>query len=322
MTPKSIERALARYRAYKDEDVRSRLAIYGPLLLETATLANSLTDQDVTVVREPTEDELLAAAKGGPAILAFGMIKITPASFARDLKRLGAVLLDSMKADDAFRAKAAAFDWAPLSDDDFLFGAEADPVSAYDEVIALTESTDEVLRDAWVLPVISMTLRAYFDRFAREASARLETKEEKSPSFTRRTTCFCCGSEPDVAAVASTTNRGNVKKLYCGVCGASWSFERIRCARCGDDIVSNLSYISDESDDNHRLHICAACHAAMPTLFAPGDELTFNPDVEGIVLTGLEEAYDEAVTAGTVPQKVLKQGDATMGGAAPGKGNY
>ena len=53
-----------------------------------------------------------------------------------------------------------------------------------------------------------------------------------------------------------------------------------------------------------------------------GDELTFNPDVEGIVLTGLEEAYEAAVTEGTVPQKVLKQGDATQAGRGPGRGLY
>ena len=41
MNSKSIERALQRYRAYKDEDVRTRLEIFGPLLLEAAALSNS-----------------------------------------------------------------------------------------------------------------------------------------------------------------------------------------------------------------------------------------------------------------------------------------
>ncbi|MDO5531831.1 formate dehydrogenase accessory protein FdhE [Sutterella sp.] len=322
MIRKSIERALMRYQAYKDGDVRARLAVYGPLMLETATLANSLTDADVTIVREPADEEILAAAQGGPTVLAFGVVKITPASFRRDLERLAKVLLASLRLTDGEAAQAAAFDFGIFATDDFLFSAEADPVTAYEAAVAMTAKVPAMIREAYVLPVLGQALRAYFDRFAVECSRRLEAKEESAPSFTKRATCFCCGSEPDVAAVAATTNHGNVKKLYCGVCGASWSFERIRCARCGDQTVSNLSYISDETDDNHRLHICAACHAAMPTLFAPGDELTFNPDVEGIVLTGLEEAYDEAVTKGTVPQKVLKPGDATMGGSAPGKGNY
>jgi len=44
MNPKSIERALDRYRAFKDEDVRRRLAIFGPLILEAAAISNELDD--------------------------------------------------------------------------------------------------------------------------------------------------------------------------------------------------------------------------------------------------------------------------------------
>ena len=55
MNPKSIERALDRYRAFKDEDVRRRLAIFGPLILEAAAISNELDDEDVVVEREPTK---------------------------------------------------------------------------------------------------------------------------------------------------------------------------------------------------------------------------------------------------------------------------
>lgn len=51
MNPKSIERALDRYRAFKDEDVRRRLAIFGPLILEAAAISNELDDEDVVVER-------------------------------------------------------------------------------------------------------------------------------------------------------------------------------------------------------------------------------------------------------------------------------
>ena len=62
MNPKSIERALDRYRAFKDEDVRRRLAIFGPLILEAAAISNELDDEDVVVEREPTADETIAAS--------------------------------------------------------------------------------------------------------------------------------------------------------------------------------------------------------------------------------------------------------------------
>lgn len=322
MTSKSIERALQRYRAYKDEDVRTRLEIFGPLLLEAAALSNSLTDEDSTIVREPTEAEILAAAKGGATLLSLDLVRIRPDSFKAGLERLGKVLLGTLKLDEKLHAEAEAFDWTPFTSADFVDAASLSPQDALVMAERLTANIDEALAAVWVYPVLGMTIRAFLDKFARDASQALARTETGAPSFDRRTTCFCCGSEPDIAAVAATTNRGNVKKLYCSTCGASWSFERIRCARCGDEALSDLSYVSDEADDTHRLHICSNCHAAMPTLFAGGDELTFNPDVEGIVLTGLEEAYEAAVTQGTVPQKVLKQGDATQAGRGPGRGLY
>lgn len=320
MTPKSIERALERYRAYKDEDVRGRLKAFGPLILESAVLSKELTDADLKVLRAPTDDELMAAAKGGETILSHGLVEINPESFKRDLKRMGGVLLDALEASDALRAAAEAFSWAPFAEAGFVRLAEVDPMGALSEVDGMVAGLSPELVDVWVLPVLGLTLRAYLDRFAGESSTRLIDLEERSPSYTRRLTCFCCGADPDVAAVSATNNHGNVKKLYCSACGARWTFERIRCARCGDDAVSDLSYVSDEEDDSHRLHICAGCHAAMPTLFSPGDDLTFQPDVESIVLTGLEEAYEQALIEGTVPGKVLKEGDATAAGRGPGRG--
>ena len=243
MNSKSIERALQRYRAYKDEDVRTRLEIFGPLLLEAAALSNSLTDEDSTIVREPTEAEILAAAKGGATLLSLDLVRIRPDSFKAGLERLGKVLLGTLKLDEKLHAEAEAFDWTPFASADFVDAASLSPQDALVMAGKLTEGIDEALAAVWVFPVLGMTIRAFLDKFARDASQALARTETGAPSFDRRTTCFCCGSEPDIAAVAATTNRGNVKKLYCSTCGASWSFERIRCARCGDEAMSDLSYV-------------------------------------------------------------------------------
>ena len=53
-------------------------------------------------------------------------------------------------------------------------------------------------------------------------------------------------------------------------------------------------HIHDETDETRRLHVCAGCHAAFPTIFA-GEELNFCADVEQIVMTGLELFYQNAV---------------------------
>lgn len=321
MNSKSIERALQRYSAFKDEDVRNRLAVFGPLLLEAAAVANELDAEDVVVVREPTAEDCVAASKGGETLLSQGFVRIVPESFARCAKHMGGVLLETLRLDDELRARAEAIDLSVYATEALLEVAAKNPLGYLREVEKLWAEADAVLLDVYVLPVLGETLRAYLDRFTTRASDLLERAEEKKPSYNHRTTCFCCGADPDVAAVVETTYRGNVKKLYCGACGGSWIYERIRCVRCGNDVVSELTYVSDEDDDTHRMHVCSKCGGAMPTLFAMGDELTFNPDVEAIVLTGLEEAYEAAALEGTLPKPVLKPVDSTQVGRAPGKQN-
>lgn len=324
MNPKSIERALDRYRAFKDEDVRRRLAIFGPLILEAAAISNELDDEDVVVEREPTADETIAASKpNGTPLLRAGFVRINADSFCRCAKHLGSVLLKSLELDEKLGSAAQHFDYAPYCTEALVRTASENPHGYLEAVVKLWDSgdADEALLDIFVLPVLGETLRAYLTRFAEKASGLLERSEEQKPSYSRTNTCFCCGSEPDIAAVVETTLRGNVKKLFCSTCGASWLYERIRCVRCGNDVVSELTYISDEADDMHRMHVCSKCGGAMPTLFAMGDELTFSADIEAIVLTGLEEAYDAAVREGTVPKPILKPVDSTQVGRAPGRQN-
>ena len=322
MNPKSIERALDRYRAFKDEDVRSRLAVFGPLILEAAAVSNELDDEDVVVNREPSADEVVEASKpAGEPLLKKGLVSIKAESFQRCAKHMGEVLLKTLKLDDELKAAAESFDFAPYTTQAILDEAVRNPHGYLGQAVSLWAAEDETLLDVFVLPVLGETLRAYLTRFAEGASALLEKSEDKKPSYSRSTKCFCCGAEPDIAVVVETTLRGNVKKLYCSACGGSWIFERVRCVRCGNDVASELTYISDEDDDSHRMHVCSKCGEAMPTLFAMGDELTFNADVEAIVLTGLEEAYEIAKMEGSLPQPVKKPVDSTQVGRAPGRHN-
>ena len=114
MNPKSIERALDRYRAFKDEDVRRRLAIFGPLILEAAAISNELDDEDVVVEREPTADETIAASKpNGTPLLRAGFVRINADSFCRCAKHLGSVLLKSLELDEKLGSAAQHFDFAP-----------------------------------------------------------------------------------------------------------------------------------------------------------------------------------------------------------------
>ena len=109
--------------------------------------------------------------------------------------------------------------------------------------------------------------------------------------FERPTHCPVCGSPAAIASVSGTANHGNVKTLYCTTCGAHWPFERIRCAACGDEAVSDLTYVHDDKDDTRRLHVCRHCRAAFPTIFV-ADAEQFDPDIDGIAVSRLAEWYE------------------------------
>ena len=177
MNPKSIERALDRYRAFKDEDVRRRLAIFGPLILEAAAISNELDDEDVVVEREPTADETIAASKpNGTPLLRAGFVRINADSFCRCAKHLGSVLLKSLELDEKLGSAAQHFDFAPYCTEALVRTASENPHGYLEAVVKLWDSgdADEALLDIFVLPVLGETLRAYLTRFAEKASGLLE----------------------------------------------------------------------------------------------------------------------------------------------------
>jgi len=163
----------------------------------------------------------------------------------------------------------------------------------YLHAVEVRAGEDDLL-DIFLLPVLGLALRVFLDEAADEGSRRIARTGTDTTHHNRPLHCPVCGSDAAVASVTDTPLNGHVKQLWCTCCGAHWVFERIRCAVCGDQAVSDLSYIHDETDETRRLHVCAGCHAAFPTIFA-GEELNFCADVEQIVMTGLELFYQNAV---------------------------
>lgn len=142
------------------------------------------------------------------------------------------------------------------------------------------------------VPIAVFALRVFFDDAAAEASATFERMVPDTVHFERSLTCPVCGTYAGIASVGATQNHGNVKHLHCVCCGASWQFERIRCATCGTEAASDLEYTHFEGDDKHRLHVCSACGSAVPTVFGAESE-DFDPDFEQWRSAQLMVAYYE-----------------------------
>ena len=285
---KSLERSLARYADHKDEAVRARLACFGPALLRAADLKAALP------AAEPawTDEEIEAAREGRLALLSTGAVTIDPAAYLEAAKAIAAELLSALGAEGDFLAACRAVDWTPFASAELLADAARAPLVYLEKVEALAGESD--LLDIYILPTLGLALRVFLDGAADAASDRIAKTKSDTSHHNRPLRCPVCGAEAAVAAVVETPVNGNVKKLWCTCCGGHWLFERIRCAHCGDQAVSDLSYVHDEADDAHRLHVCRACGEAFPTVFA-GDPLSFNADVEQIVMTGLEMFYDTSV---------------------------
>lgn len=290
LNSKAIKRSLAKYIEHKDPDVRARLAMFGPLILKAAEIADGL--QQVTPELPPELIEKVRLSQGN-------LLEAVPAVIDRDafidaLQAMGDVYLATDGFDEEARKACADINWRNFASESMLALAGSDPMT----YLATCEELagDMPFFDVYVLPTIIYTLRAFLDSYGTYASSLINATNGKDDTthHNRPVHCPVCGSEAAIASVTETTNHGNVKNLWCTCCGSRWLFERIRCMYCGDQIVSDLSYVHDEGDDKHRLHICKSCGDAGPTVFA-GEELNFNPDVEQLVMTGLELQYYQSL---------------------------
>lgn len=80
--------------------------------------------------------------------------------------------------------------------------------------------------------------------------------------------CPVCGAAAAMGRMGESTKlKGSERTLWCSQCHAEWSYERLRCARCGSRIQSKLRYAYEESDPAHRLHLCDECHGYLKVTF-------------------------------------------------------
>lgn len=131
-----------------------------------------------------------------------------------------------------------------------------------------------------------LALRALLDGPAREAKRVL-----CEAGFDRAHTLACpiCGGEPTIARIGDTdASQGRGRELWCGQCGTAWTFERVRCARCGTRNQGHLHSFSIEGDDAHRIAVCDECGGYIRTVYQEDALAPFSFEVEDIVMAPLD----------------------------------
>lgn len=154
-----------------------------------------------------------------------------------------------------------------------------------------------------VCMVLALALRAILEPAQEAIDDVLHDRVVEENSYhTKLQTCPICGSEAAIAYVGPTeSSAGNATRLYCSVCGNTWEFERIRCARCGCVDSAKLHYFNEAGDETHRVHLCENCGGYVRTCFVSKDSLVpYVPEVEDVVMAGLDAmaaagAFDEAM---------------------------
>ena len=280
----SVRTALERAARLQNPDITHQAEEAAKLL---TALADAATAANVTPAAWSADDILKAAATKKP-LLTKSVPEVTAEQFAAVGTALTRAYLDAVKpADDIARA-VAAIDWKAVTTNKDIRSGLAEPEKFIE---TLVEKMDERIEPVAVL-LSALSVRAVLESSSARASALFEEKQRDTVHFDRPTQCPVCGAPAVIASVGGTHSHGNVKTLYCTTCGAHWPFERIRCAACGDEAVSDLEYVHDEKDDTRRLHVCKHCAAAFPTVFVTDAE-QFDPDIDGIAIAGLMEWFEE-----------------------------
>ena len=102
--------------------------------------------------------------------------------------------------------------------------------------------------------------------------------------------CPVCGSGAAISIIDRNENfSGTGRELYCGRCGMSWEFDRIRCARCGCTDEDAMQFVNIGNAKNHQIQLCDNCGEFIRTTFVDPNLPEVAPIVEDIVSTPIEE---------------------------------
>lgn len=299
MNTKRIDFVAKTYEWSGSDAVKARLALFRPVW-EAEARASARAESGLRAERvgETSEEEPAWSAPdpalleqwywSGTPFLTQAPVDVSPKALAQAAAEIAAAL---GKGGAAERADGAAWDWKALVGATPVTQAGRNPGAYLD---ACADAAVEQCGDdaATALLVLSMALRTQLEPAAARLMDAVAPRLAKgSPLAPKPRACPVCGSEAALAHVGPTeTNKANVRTLWCGQCGTTWEFERIRCVRCGTQSQGKLHYTSIEGDEAHRIHRCDECNGYVRTHFAlNGDLAPFSPEVEDVVMADLDE---------------------------------
>lgn len=279
---KRADAAIAAYDEKLDEDEKRQLHFFRAIWGTQAQIATLLSTQ----YQVPGIDQLKRLAEKETAVLNAYPAKFDERVLVEASQRVAKTICETGGYADEVIEQVLSVDWTRAC------GPVADIAGRYPT--AYTEYVYNSFKQEGMNPraaqtavsAASLGLRALLDPISTAVMKARETAglEDKHPVH-----CPVCGCGATLAAVgASTETSGGARTLWCGQCGATWNYDRVRCARCGTRNQGHLHYYHIEGDDAHRIQTCDECGDYTRTVFQEDVFAPVCPDVEDVVMIKLD----------------------------------
>ena len=285
MNIKAIDAAIAAYRDGLDASDAARLALFRELWGAQDAIAQELGEGQAW--RVPSTPSLIDALQSGATVLTVSPVRIDPALLGKAIERLVRCMDYQGALAPEASAALAGVDWVKVVESPVLLTAGAQPGAWLEDFQGACASLGMDEASARVATLIaSLALRPFLEKAAQRT---IKAIADAGIDQRRFTACPVCGCEPAVARVAGgAATKGRPRTLWCGQCGASWEFERVRCARCGTQNQSRLHYYHVEGDDSHRIAVCDECEGYVRTVYQQDASAPFSFEVEDVAMAPLD----------------------------------
>lgn len=286
-----IERIAEHYKQGASEPDAARLDFFERLYRLQQQVGDSVTSTSTSIYEVAPAEQLEAWYWGGRPVLGERPCAISPQEYADALGKIAAHLAEHAGLEDAAANGLQAFDWETFAQDADLALAGQDPTAFLDGLLSNVDALgvpDEVPASVFAM-VPAMALRPFLENAATQVMAAIDTETERR-SHDCPVNCPVCGSAATASFVgesAGTAGKGRMQ--YCGICGAQWPYERVRCGVCGSHHAGHLHYFNIEGDEAHRIQMCDDCGQYQRVVFQEDLDVPVCMEVEDVVMARLDK---------------------------------
>ena len=283
-----VEDALKAYKEGASASDAARLVFYAGLFrLQQARAADVAM---YTPYEGLSPDEADAAYAAFEPLLAKAPVMIDRVQFFGMCAQVADYMAERAGLDDAAAEALRTFDWYTFTGKLNLRLAGSNPSEFVEACLEDFDSfgIDSGVSTSLVMTVVAFALRSFVQPASEVLLGAVSRELKEGSQHEHSVRCPVCGSPAAASCVATAGGNGGCEReQYCSVCGAVWSYERMRCGVCGTGDASVLSFSHAEGDPSHGLQHCDECGQCQHVVFEEDLEMPLSMEVENVVMARL-----------------------------------